>query len=214
MFRRIITTSAVLCLSVGVVAGAAAQSGKSGLKEMTETGYVVGLKDGSFSLSNIPVGGGPAAGGGGPMVITRQSKAEGGSDAAKAGTPGKVQMRTPDGKVVTKRMEDLTPEERERINQAMKNSGGNVQTKVVRPEDMTPEQREQAAKARSEGKVMTFGGDGTPTPAPGNEPLKITDFVTTDKTRRVGEIANGAKVRVTYVEQDGKKVATRIEVTK
>ncbi|HEX9761138.1 MAG TPA: hypothetical protein VGA40_09475 [Candidatus Acidoferrales bacterium] len=208
-----ITTSAVLCLSVGfIAAGIAAQSGKSSAKEMTETGWVVNLKNASFSISNIPAGGGAPAGGGGPMVFTRQSKAEGGSGAPAPGLPGKVRMQTPDGKVVTKRMEDLTPEERERINQAMKHGGANVQTKTVRPEDLTPEQRERMAK--SGGKAMTFSGDDTVAPAPSNEPLKITDFVTNERTRRVGEIANGAKVKVTYVEQDGKKVATRIEVQK
>ena len=143
------------------------------------------------------------------MVFTRQSKAPAKGEAK---AEGQVVVRGPDGKVETKRLEDMTPEERERVRKAQESGQGNVQVRQARPEDLTPEQRERMAK--SGGKAMTFSGDGTVAPAPSSEPLKITDSVTNERTRRVGEVANGAKVKVSYVEQDGKKVATRIEVQK
>jgi hypothetical protein len=192
-----------------MAAAMAAQSGKSGSAALTETGYVVNLKDGSFSISNVAVGGGGPAGGGGPMVFSRQGKAP---SKGEGKVEGQVVMRGPDGKVESKRLEDMTPEERERVRKAQESGQGNVTVRQVRPEDLTPEQRERLAK--SGGKAVTFGGDGSVAPRSQQRSAEDHRLRHQRAHRRIGEIANGAKVKVTYTEQDGKKVATRIEVVK
>lgn len=45
-------------------------------------------------------------------------------------------------------------------------------------------------------------------------PLQLTDFVLDKKTKSAKDLGRGDKVKVTYVEAEGKKVATRIERAK
>lgn len=95
----------------------------------------------------------------------------------------------------------LTPEQQKRVEEALKNQekGGSGGPMVFT----------QPGKATG----STAGGAPAAS-APSNVPLQIFQFVVEKKTKKMGSLNAGDKVKVTYEEKDGKKVATRIEPAK
>jgi hypothetical protein len=135
------------------------------------------------------------------MVIRSEGPA--GAHQVQLG-PGDV-VRGPDGKLAlsAEAKKRFSPEQQKTIEEMLKNSpppGEGGQTIVRRgPEGWTqaPDQGAAAGKAPAS-----------------NAPLQLTDFAFDKKTKKPASLNKGDKVKITYTEKDGKKVATRVEKEK
>lgn len=202
MRARVLLAGAAIALLAG---GAAAQSSKLA----QETGYVAAIDEARITLSNVPVGG-PGAGPGGG-----QRQAAGGSGQPQM----HVVRRGPDGKEVNVQ---LSPEEEAKLREqakaqgggpvmVMRNPDGTTTTRTLTPEEAKKMRETMQAQGGPAG--ATQGGSGTAAARPA-EPMKLSDFTLAPQTRKDKGVAVGAKVVVHYREEDGKKVAARIELAK
>jgi len=188
------------------VAAALATGVGAQVRTAQEVGYVAAINDSKLTISNVPLGGGPAVGPG---------------PGGPGGQRTVVMRRGPDGQTQDVK---LTPEEEAKLREEMKAGGGERKMMVREGGEarvLTKEEAEKMeARMKAEGKevrVVTAeaGAAGAQGPVvQRSAPMKLSDFEVNAKTAKRGEITVGAKVTVHYREIDGRKVATRIDVAK
>ena len=222
---------ASLCLTLTVpVTLTSAQSSQTA---ETETGYVISLRGGTLTLSNIPMGSPEGNGGGGdagPRIVLRSP--DGGTRELKGAEAEQMMKRMrqgggtrielnevngkrtytltgPDGKSRT-----LTQEEFEKFQKKMESEGGGKMMMRSTEDSQSPPAGFHASPAPA---VSAASSGKQPGETNGEKKIErkkvqFSRFAVTDQTSKPDGLMRGTKVKVHYRLEGGKKIATKIAI--